>query len=171
MKLRRFLFFLILMLALASSAYSQTDSTSRRFEVRRPDHLAPSLSTLAPVLGKAKVLASYPRSTIVDVPDAEAKAFEQLADQAGFEVEEVDDSIRLPARAIESRMLPRRALQPGVQLIQFAAPLLPAWEDDLRKLGVEVLERFAERTLLVDVPAGAVGALSSRPPPAPDGRL
>jgi hypothetical protein len=56
MKLCRAWFSVALVAAFAP-AYAQVGSTSKRFEVRRPDHLSPSVTTLTSAITKAKLVA------------------------------------------------------------------------------------------------------------------
>jgi hypothetical protein len=84
---------------------------------------------------------------------------------ANFEVLELEDVIRTPARTIltGTGSAAIAGEDTGLFLVQYVAPPIPAWQAIVRQSGVTVIDALPERAMIVVATAGQIRGLAVQP--------
>jgi hypothetical protein len=156
----------VLLILAATAAHAQFSRPlgSRRYYMTPRIRSAATPDTAALSVAGAMRIADYGGRGIIEVPAARLAQLEAWAARFDVDLAPLDDRIKLPGVVIDPETHPAWLLAKAsdLYLVQFTAPPLPEWQDEMRKLGVEVIERFPERTILVRLPPAARAALRTR---------
>lgn len=112
-----------------------------------------------------RILATYGAAHAVAVPEAAVAGFLQRMSATKADLRELAHGIHTPGRSIDPRVdvPPVAEAGAGLFVLQYVAPAMPAWQQELRDLGVVAIQSLPERAAVVVATRDQIAVLATAP--------